>query len=143
MKNWFKIQALFLVAVLTVAHSAFAQTGPPPIQWQDQDDEQQQAAQAPAKPPKDTKNTMTVLTQETKEVKVKEDQDFLTIMFTPVGDVTWGIVKTSSDILGGGLQTCVDCVDGVFRGMLSPFGFKEKQRTNRPYDEEIDEIQES
>ncbi|MBI4398212.1 MAG: hypothetical protein HY586_03715 [Candidatus Omnitrophica bacterium] len=85
---------------------------------------------------KDDKRMLTVMTQETKEPTSKEDDDFLSRLFSPVGDAAWGVAKTTSDVLGGACDAFIHFGDGVFKTVLSPFGFEQPLPQRTKWDEE-------
>lgn len=105
MKNWFN--ALFFLIVF-LSQNIYAQTPP-------------DAASAAPKP--DEKKTVTVLTTDSREEE-PGSKDFLSRLFTPVGDATFGFIKGASDLIGTGCQGVVDLVDHGFQKALTPLGAK-------------------
>lgn len=81
---------------------------------------------------KDDKKSLTVMTSDIPGKDI-DKKDWLSEAFTPVGDFTYDVIKTSSDALGGFCQGCVDAFDGITKAMLTPFGFKEEPKEKRTY----------
>lgn len=81
---------------------------------------------------KDDKKSLTVMTSDIPGKDI-EKKDWLSEVFTPVGDFAFNVVKTSSDALGGFCQGCIDAFDGITKTMLTPFGFKEEPKEKRTY----------
>ena len=81
---------------------------------------------------KDDKKSLTVMTSDIPGNDI-EKKDWLSEVFTPVGDFAFNVVKTSSDALGGFCQGCIDAFDGITKTMLTPFGFKEEPKEKRTY----------
>lgn len=129
MKSWFSAISYFLFFCFLglAGNHAFAQ-----IQPQSQPTSAQTSATSQAVVQKDDKRTLTVLTKETKTIEIKK-KDLVNDLFTPIGDVTYGIVKSGSDFVGYFCSACLNAFDTGTRWLLSPFGFKQKPDEQRTY----------
>ncbi len=127
MKNWYKFWSVLLIALFIAVQAgsmpAMAQQSQSPSGKTDQDS---------TVVTQDDKRSMTVMTKGNEDVEITK-KDFLNDAFTPVGDVSFGIIKTSSDIIGGACQGFVDGVEGIFKFILKPFGFKNEPSEKRAY----------
>ena len=132
MKNWYKIAAYLFFAMCLILSISYADTIQPPLPFMGDEQKPAQPAQTVQK---DDKRTLTVMTSDNKSVSI-EKKDFLTNLFTPVGDFFYGIIKTSSDIVGKGCDFCLNSFDGVAKTVLSPFGFKPEPEEKRAYSQD-------
>lgn len=140
MKNLFKIisvQLLFVSALgIVFAQQQNEEQQPAPIPAQAAVVQSAQSTQAltptpvPSPVQKDDKRSLTVMTTDTPGVDIGK-KDLLTEIFAPVGDVMFGFIKTSSDVVGGACQGCVDAFEGTMKFLLTPFGFKPEHSEKR------------
>jgi len=72
------------------------------------------------------------MTKESKSIEIKK-RDLLNDTFAPIGDVAYGLVKTSSDLIGAGCGACIDAFDTAMSWMLTPLGFKAEPKEKREY----------
>lgn len=94
MKNWFKSFLFSLLCMIFLISQGVAQVP------------------AAASPKQHDKKSLTIFTKEAPTVKI-EKRDLINDVFNGIGEVSFGIIKGASDIVGGACDACINGFDAL------------------------------